>query len=133
MTEDSYDAMVGFSVLLLLMFFVGYFVWNVSGRKDSVKNAFLGSGGIIVWIVAIGLIAEAVGNDYFYLLILLSPAAVIGTIKLFGGKKDNRSVEIASADDLSAKLEKLFALKEKGILSQQEFDERKTALLNKGK
>ncbi len=43
-----------------------------------------------------------------------------------------QTAPLPSADDLSAKLEKLFALKEKGILSQQEFDEQKAALLNKG-
>ena len=41
------------------------------------------------------------------------------------------AVHSAPSEDLSAKLEKLFALKEKGILSQQEFDEQKAALLKK--
>lgn len=131
MTENLSNTLVGFAVVLLFMFFIGYFGWNVSGRKDSIKNAFLGSGGIIVWIVLVAVVADAVGNDYLYLLIFLSPVIVIGTIKLFGGKKDKRPAESASAgEDVYVQIEQMALLKEKGVLSELEFDEQKRKLLN---
>ncbi|MBQ3665096.1 MAG: SHOCT domain-containing protein [Lachnospiraceae bacterium] len=125
-----------FSIGYLIGYFLGLLIWGIlMGCATKVINESKGySGGFAwgFWLGLIGLIVVACKSNKIESNPSYSNSSQ-STMETESKEKQISESMVIKNDDLDvfSKIEKIASLKEKGVISEEEFEEKKKELLNK--
>lgn len=144
MTEEMQELFGG--VFLIMLIISSLVLIGFADKKNAVKDAVYSVVRFVV-ILLIGLFLPEPYNEYFYALtvvicVTLFPFLYFGLTEISNGKlqwitaksatpvpTEKKAEFTVTGNDVYIKIEQMASLKEKGILSEEEFNEQKKKLL----